>query len=120
MAKILVVDDDPHILLLIRRLLTLNGHSVDQATNGEVALELIGERDYDLVLMDQSMPSLTGIETVSIIRTNRRFDALKILMLSGGSMAGTVDDAYAAGVDGYILKPFAADKVLAKVSGALA
>ena len=119
MAKILVVDDDPHVLVLIKRLLEQNGHSVDQATNGELGLELLAHRKYDLVLMDQAMPELTGIETVSIIRTNRRFDALKILMLTGCSVTSTVDAAYEAGVDGYILKPFAAARVLAKIEGAL-
>lgn len=120
MARILVVDDETSIRVLVQRLLTLHGHRVDAAPDGEKALDFLERRDYDLAIVDHSMPVMSGVELVGIIRATPRFSHMKMLMFSGGGVTGNVDAAFDAGADSYLLKPFDAARLLAKVNAVLA
>jgi two-component system response regulator MprA len=120
MAHILVVDDDAQIRSLVKRLVGLHGHDVDTAEDGAQALEHLQTKAYDLMIIDNIMPNISGTQAVDIIRTNSKYQDLKILMFSGASMTQTVDAAYAAGVNGFITKPFVADRLISKINGALA
>lgn len=119
MAHILVVDDDQQIRSLVQRLATMNGHRVDTADDGEQALDRLMVESYDLLIIDNLMPNMCGPDAVSILRTNDRYRDLKILMFSGATLTNAVEHAYEAGVDGFISKPFAADRLLHKINGAL-
>lgn len=119
MARILVVDDEKPICALLKRLLSLHGHVVDVAADGAEAVDQLQKRRYDLLMIDRSMPNMTGMEAVQVLRTSPRFDGLKILMATQDSLTADVDQAFEAGIDGYIVKPFVMEHILSKVEKTL-
>lgn len=81
MARILVVDDEQNIRLLLRRVLERAGHTVAEAANGNQALELLGRMHFDLAILDVVMPGKGGIETLIEARDDYR--DLKVIVISG-------------------------------------
>ena len=120
MASILIVDDEESIRELLQEALSSGGHEFHFAANGAQAFEVLRKKRVDLALIDRNMPGMSGIEVVQLIRLNPKTSSLKILMCTGASMTKEIDEALAAGADGYVLKPFNFDLLLAKVAKALA
>ncbi|MEK7390473.1 MAG: response regulator [Elusimicrobiota bacterium] len=120
MANILVVDDDEHVRLVIKRLLTMGGHTVETASDGDDGLNKIARGKYDLLIIDELMPKITGTEAVGIIRASKHYPDLIILMLTGASVTSSVNAAYEAGIDGYVIKPFFPDRLMARIDTLLA
>jgi CheY-like chemotaxis protein len=116
MARILVVDDEESIREVVRRLLSLHGHTVETAVNGAEALDRLQNRKYDLMIIDRFMPKMSGVDAVAVLRTSPKFKDLKILMVTMTSTTKDVDEAFDAGVDGYVVKPFDMNKLLEKVN----
>ncbi len=115
--RILIVDDDPEILSLLRRGLAYEGYTVDTAANGTEALAKAREKEPDLVILDVMMPGMDGIEVSKRLR--EASSILPILMLTA---KGTVADRVAgldSGADDYMIKPFAFDELLARVRALL-
>jgi two-component system response regulator MprA len=115
-ANILVVDDDPEIVSLLRRGLVFEGFNVDTAADGAEALAKIREKPPDLVVLDIMMPEIDGIE---VTKRLRQVSDLPVLMLSA---KGTIADKLAGfniGADDYLVKPFAFDELLARVRALL-
>ncbi|HXS99239.1 MAG TPA: response regulator [Elusimicrobiota bacterium] len=119
MARILVVDDEESIREVVRRLLSLHGHTVETAVNGAEALDRLQNRKYDLMIIDRFMPKMSGVDAVAVLRTSPKFKDLKILMVTMTSTTKDVNEAFDAGVDGYVVKPFDMNKLLEKVNLAL-
>ncbi|OGR93787.1 MAG: hypothetical protein A2V88_05195 [Elusimicrobia bacterium RBG_16_66_12] len=119
MARILVVDDEASIREIACKLLTLHGHTVDTAADGAAAIDMLEKTTYDLMLLDHFMPKISGIQTVSIVRTSPRFKKLKILMLTSMSVTKDVNEAFEAGIDGYVIKPFTMKHLIEKVETTL-
>ena len=114
--NILVVDDDPEILSLVKRGLTYEGYAVETASNGTEALAKARDREPDLVILDIMMPGLDGIE---VSKRLRQAGSVPILMLTA---KGTVSDRVAgldSGADDYLVKPFAFDELLARIRALL-
>jgi DNA-binding response OmpR family regulator len=86
MAKILVLDDEPSILLMIKKMLEKEGHDVDLALNGLVGMELFEKNKPDLVITDIIMPEKEGLETILELR--KKHPELKIIAISGGGRIG--------------------------------
>jgi len=105
MAKILVLDDEPSILLMIKKMLEKAGHEVAMASNGREGMELFEKNKPDLLITDIIMPDKEGLETIFELR--RKYPELKIIAISGG---GTV------GPEGYLpsAKIFGANIVMQK------
>ena len=82
MAKILVIDDDPHIRTLVGKFLTIDGHEVDLAENGAVGLKLARLHQYELVITDVIMPDKDGLEVVTELK--RLFPLVRIIVMTGG------------------------------------
>ena len=104
--RLLVVDDDPTIRRGLRRVLGLSGFAVEAVDEGEAALALLGDGGVDAVVLDVSMPGMSGVDVVRRLR--RRGDEVPVLMLSA---LDAVDDriaGLAAGADDYVVKPFSA------------
>ncbi len=106
MAKlILIVDDEPKNVTLIRDLLQVNGYSTNEAINGKQAVELANEDIPDLILMDIQMPEMDGIEATGILKTDAATKNIPILALSSYAMMGDKERLLKAGCDGYMSKP---------------
>jgi CheY-like chemotaxis protein len=86
MAKILVFDDEPSILLMIKKMLEKAGHEVDIALNGREGMELLEKNKPDLVITDIIMPEKEGLETIMTLR--KRYPEIKIIAISGGGRIG--------------------------------
>ena len=83
MAKILIIDDEAPIRTVINHILTIDGHEVDQAINGEVGLQLIELHPYDLVITDIIMPEMDGIGV--ILSLKEKHPQIRIIVVTGGS-----------------------------------
>ena len=84
---------------------------VDLAENGEVALRMIRDNDYDVVLMDMQMPVMDGIEATRIIRSNPRFETLPIIAMTANAMASDRMLCLEAGMNDHIAKPIDPDQL---------
>lgn len=116
MQRVLVVDDDPEIVSLLKRGLSYEGYAVETASNGTEALARAREKEPDLVILDVMMPGMDGIE---VSKRLRQGGDVPILMLTA---KGTVADRVAglnSGADDYLVKPFAFDELLARVRALL-
>lgn len=103
----LVVDDEPGMARLLGRLLRELGFKrVDQAQNGQEALEKLQLTSFDLVISDWTMAPVSGLELLRQIRADARHAPMRFIMVTGKADADEVRLAKAAGVDGYLLKPF--------------
>ena len=120
MARILVVDDEDSIRELIKEVLSMDGHTLETAGDGAQALELIRKTNFDLVILDRNMPTMTGIQALAILRSNPSYKGLKVLMCTSASVTKEVDEAFAAGANDYILKPINLAMLQGKVKKHLA
>jgi excisionase family DNA binding protein len=115
--RILVVEDEPAILSLIAKTLSVADYDVDEAPDGTTAMELLGSRHYDLLVTDLMMPGMDGL---SVIREGRRHAPdLPVIIITGKPTEGTAIEAVNMGVSGYLTKPFRIVRVLAVVARAL-
>ena len=104
-ASILIVDDNPTNLKLAATVLELAGFQVAFAEDAERALDSIIAACPDLVLMDIGLPGMDGLALTRMLRADPRFERLAIVALSAFAMKNEVDQAVAAGCDGYLTKP---------------
>ena len=114
MARILVVDDEPDILLLHRLNLEGAGHEVLLAADGMKALERIGADRPDCVVLDVMMPVLDGWGVLEALQ--QRPDPPPVLVVSAKSAAADIEHALSMGANGYLAKPFDAHTLLEEVS----
>ena len=119
MTRILIADDEAPIRAVVRRLLSLHGYLVDEAADGTEAIDQLQKEHYDLLIIDRAMPVMSGIDAVAILRTSPKFKGLKILMLTSASTTQAVDEAFDAGIEGYVVKPFDVKKLLEKIEAVL-
>ena len=115
--KIIVVEDEAHLAKGLQFNLEREGYSVTLAENGQLAMDLLGEEDFDLMILDIMLPKLSGLEVARRIRsTDMRFP---ILMLSAKSTDEDRELGLAAGADDYLTKPFHLPELLLRVKGIL-
>ncbi len=103
--SILIVDDNPVNLKLMRILLAGAGHEVLTATDAEQALQVIGQSAPRLILMDIQLPGIDGLELTRRLKADPATRNIKILGLTAYAMKGDRERILAAGCDGYIPKP---------------
>ncbi len=116
MAKrVLVVDDEPNIVMSLRFLMEREGFEVEVAPTGEAALEALDRAPADLVLLDVMMPKLDGFEVCQRIRTNPAWAETKIVMLTARGREIERDKGLALGADAYVTKPFSTRELVARV-----
>jgi signal transduction histidine kinase/CheY-like chemotaxis protein len=121
--RILLVEDNKVNQLVAARLLGKRGHTVVVAGNGREALAALdgpGSSDFDLVLMDVQMPDLNGFEATGIIRAREQAGThLPIIAMTANAMTGDKERCLAAGMDGYVAKPFEPEEVFATIDRVL-
>jgi two-component system, OmpR family, response regulator MprA len=114
--RILVIDDDEAITTALRRALSFEGYAVETAPNGEEGLARARDANPDLVILDVLMPGLDGFE---VCRRLRSADDTPILMLTARDEVADRVRGLDVGADDYLVKPFAADELLARVRALL-
>jgi len=116
MAKeILIVDDEPNVVVPIQFLMEQQGYRVMIAERGEDALDLIYQYKPDLVLLDIMLPGINGYEVCEIVRLNPNFRKVKIIFLTAKGREEEIAKGLALGADAYITKPFSNTELVAKV-----
>ncbi|TDM01153.1 response regulator [Macrococcus hajekii] len=108
--RILVIDDETNIRLLLAEIFSLNGYQVEEAENGLIALKMVRDTAYDLIMMDKRMPVMNGEETLIEIR---KYTDTPIYVISAFQSAEEVERLYSLGASGVLTKPFTMKEVLA-------
>lgn len=111
---ILVVDDEPAITELLRKILVPDGHIVVAAPNGEVALDMVAAHRPDLIVLDIDMPGIGGFEVCRRLKAARETRLLPVLVLTGTGAANARLRAWELGADEFLTKPFQAMEVAAR------
>ena len=119
MARIIYVEDDDVMGHLVREVLTEAGHLVGVIGHGTLAFDTIAFKKPDLVILDQTLPGMDGVEILRRLRQLPATYLTPILMLTGKRNQTMADQALMAGVDDYLTKPFVAEDLVARVSRAL-
>lgn len=114
--KILIVDDEPNILLSLEFIVQKAGFTVKTATDGQEAIDTINEWIPDLVLLDVNMPKLDGFEVCQMVREDATKDTTKIVMLTAKGRQVEREKGLALGADDYITKPFSNQEVVDKIN----
>ncbi|MDT8877926.1 response regulator [Halomonas saccharevitans] len=120
MAKVLVVDDEPNIVLSLEFLMQQAGFEVDTAEDGENALARIAEAAPDLLLLDISLPGISGFDVLERLRADPTHARLPIVMLTAHGREVEREKGLALGADDYVTKPFSTQALVDKVKTLLA
>jgi len=106
MGRVLVVDDEPDVLLLCRLNLQQRGHDLLEASTGSVALELARERRPDVIVLDLMMPGMTGYEVLESLKGDEQTPDIPVLVLTAKSLRADRERSHILGASGFLTKPF--------------
>jgi DNA-binding response OmpR family regulator len=113
--KILIVDDEPSIIVPVQFLMEKSGYDVMVAFSGEEAIEIVAEKKVDLILLDIMLPVIDGFEVCQRIRENPQWNKIKIILLTALGSEANVEKGLSLGADAYITKPFSNVDIVEKV-----
>ena len=113
---IVVADDDPTVVSLVKMRLGMAHYTVVTAEDSETALALVRAKDPIAVILDVQMPGGGGLSVLSKLKADPKTSGLPVMMLTGERNAETVLQAMEAGADDYMVKPFHPDLLLERVS----
>ncbi len=114
--RILIVDDEPNIVISLEYLMKRDGYEVTIAADGEAALEAAAATPPpDLVILDVMMPKLNGFEVCRRMRADPRLAGLKILMLTAKGRESEIAQGLGLGADAYVTKPFSTRELVMRV-----
>ncbi|EHA16298.1 response regulator transcription factor [Halomonas sp. HAL1] len=119
MAKVLVVDDEPNIVLSLEFLMEQAGFEVVTAEDGEQALARVNDSQPDLLLLDISLPGISGFDVLERLRNEEATAQLPIIMLTAHGRDVEREKGMALGADDYITKPFSTQSLVEKVKALL-
>ena len=115
--RILIIDDEAAVRESLETLLSLEGYRIDTAPDGEAGLAVLGQKSYDLVLLDLALPGQNGIEILAHIRD--RHPELPVIMITAYGTVNNVVDAIRAGAQNFVQKPWDNEKLLADIRAAI-
>jgi DNA-binding response OmpR family regulator len=113
--RILIVDDEPNIVVSLEFLMKREGFETIVAGDGEAALAAVADRSPDLVVLDVMLPKMNGFEVCQRIRSDPRRQGLKILMLTAKGRDTEVAKGIGLGADAYVTKPFSTKDLVAQI-----
>lgn len=111
--RILIIEDDERITGFLKRGLEDEGHAADIALNGEIGLELVRMRSYDVILLDVYLPGMNGMDVCKELRRRRLMTP--VLMMTAKDSPDVQQEAFRVGVNDYLPKPFSFELLLAKI-----
>lgn len=112
--RVLIAEDNTDIAENIGDFLTINGHLVDYAYDGQMAVNLVEQESFDVIVMDIMMPKMDGLEATQRIRKSTK-GSVPILMLTAKDTLDEKLEGFSAGADDYIVKPFAMPELYARI-----
>jgi len=118
--KILIVDDEPDMLMLVSIRLKKFGYDVIMAVNGKEALDIMRDEKPDLVLLDLVLPVMNGADVCKETKNDEKLKHIPIILFTANSDIMTAEKAKSLGADSYIMKPFAPGELKRKVEEILA
>ena len=113
--RILIVDDEPNIVVPLQFLMEQKGYHVRVAENGEEAIEAIFRFQPDLILLDIMLPGINGFEVCQTVRENRNLGDIKIVLVTALGREVDMAKGMALGADAYITKPFSNSEIVERV-----
>ena len=117
--KLLLIDDDPNLILLVKDYLEFRGYEVVTAENGREALEVLEKQTLDMIICDVMMPEIDGYSLVSAIRSDPKTSWIPVLFLSAKGQSQDRVKGLNIGADVYMVKPFEPEELVAQVESSL-
>lgn len=117
--KILIVDDEPSIVIPLQFILEKAGYDVLIGYNGEDALDIVARHEPDLILLDIMLPGIDGYEVCEIVRLNPAWHKTRVIFLTAKGREEDIAKGMVLGADAYITKPFSNADVLQKIGSLL-
>jgi DNA-binding NarL/FixJ family response regulator len=117
--QLLLIDDDPNLILLVQDYLEFQGYGVMTADNGQEALDLLQQQVPDLIICDIMMPEMDGYELVKRIRQDSRVSWIPVIFLSAKGQTTDRVKGLSTGADVYLVKPFEPEELVAQVESSL-
>jgi len=117
--RLLVVDDDPNLVLLVKDYLEFRGYEVVAASNGLEALEVMRRLTPDLIICDVMMPEMDGYTFVQTLRSDRATDWIPVIFLSARGQTADRVRGLNTGAEAYLVKPFEPEELVAQVEATL-
>lgn len=117
--RLLLIDDDPNLILLVKDYLEFRGYEVITAENGREALEVLEQEIPDMIICDVMMPEMDGYAFVNQVRQEERTSWIPILFLSAKGQSGDKIKGLNIGADVYMVKPFEPEELVAQVEASL-
>lgn len=115
MKKILIVDDEPNIIMALEYTFKKNNYEVFIARDGQEALDIVKTSFPDVIILDVMMPMVDGYATLEQIKKNRNLNHTKVIFLSAKNKASDIEKGLSLGADAYLTKPFSIKNVVDKV-----
>ncbi|MCB1177139.1 MAG: fused response regulator/phosphatase [Leptospiraceae bacterium] len=115
-SSILIIDDEKINLEILKKILRKDFEEIHSFTSSNEALEFMKQSDVDIILSDQNMPEISGIEFISRIKENKELSEIPVIIISADQEVDTLKGAFKAGAVDYITKPFRAEEVRARVN----
>ena len=113
--KILLVDDEPDFLLLVKSRLEANGYETSEASDGVEALLKAKTEKPDLILLDLMLPKMDGYKVCGLLKKDRRYAKIPIILFTARAQEQDKKLGEEAGADAYLTKPFEPEALLAKI-----
>ena len=117
--KLLLIDDDPNLILLVKDYLEFRGYEVVTAENGREALDVLDQQTPDMIICDVMMPEMDGYSLVSAIRSDPKTSWIPVLFLSAKGQSQDRVKGLNIGADVYMVKPFEPEELVAQVESSL-
>jgi DNA-binding response OmpR family regulator len=115
MRKVLIVDDEPNILMSLEFLMKKKGYEVFIARDGEEALEIVDKSLPDLIILDIMMPKVDGYEVCQQLKSRKETSHIKVIFLSAKTKDEEIKKGYEMGADLYLTKPFSTRFLLQQI-----
>jgi DNA-binding response OmpR family regulator len=113
--RVLIVDDEPNIVLSVEFLMQREGHDVVTARDGQEAIDMLVGTKPDLMILDVMMPRKNGFEVCAEVRADPDFSGMPILMLTAKGREAEMKKGMSLGADAYITKPFSTHELVTRV-----
>jgi DNA-binding response OmpR family regulator len=115
MTKVLIVDDEPNILMSLEFLMKKQGYKVFIARDGEEALDIVKDEHPEVVVLDIMMPQVDGYEVCTFIKAHDTYAHTKVIFLTAKTKPEDIEKGKEVGADAYMTKPFSTRNLMKKV-----